>query len=112
MPKTPESGGIPLPYSWPPFNRADWDNRAYALLASLSRMGHEDEDYASVPAAINLSKKALAKAASQREESSLGLAKIKNKEKKAVGDGVEGDVTKQEEGTTDGTTTEKSTVEE
>ena len=111
MPKTPESGGIPLPYSWPPFNRADWDNRAYALLASLSRMGHEDEDYASVPAAINLSKKALAKAASQREESSLGLAKIRNKEKKAVSDMEGDDGTKKEEGTITDETTEKSSVE-
>lgn len=50
------------------------------LLESLSRMGHEDEDYAAVPAAVNLSKDALAKAQEGREESSIGLAKIKKKE--------------------------------
>ena len=71
MPKTPESGGIPLPASWPPFNRDMWDDRAHCLLESLSRMGHEDEDYASVPAAINMSKGSLARAAKGRQESSI-----------------------------------------
>eukprot|EP00984_Skeletonema_dohrnii_P015091 scaffold6458_cov107-Skeletonema_dohrnii-CCMP3373.AAC.1 len=50
MPKTPESGGIPLPYSWPPFTRDVWDDRAESLLESLGRMGHELEGYIVVPA--------------------------------------------------------------
>lgn len=49
MPKTPESGGIPLPYSWPPFTRDIWDERAESLLESLGRMGHELEGYVVVP---------------------------------------------------------------
>jgi len=50
MPKTPESGGIPLPFSWPPFTRDIWDDRAESLLESLGRMGHELEGYIVVPA--------------------------------------------------------------
>src|SRR5210317_1079874 len=50
MPKTPESGGIPLPPSWPPFTRDIWDVRAEGLLESLGRMGHELEGYVCVPA--------------------------------------------------------------
>ena len=50
MPKTPESGGIPLPPSWPPFTRDIWDDRAEGLLESLGRMGHELEGYVCVPA--------------------------------------------------------------
>ncbi|KAL3777497.1 hypothetical protein ACHAW5_000563 [Stephanodiscus triporus] len=57
-----------------------WDARAHCLLESLSRMGHEDEDYASVPAAINMSKGSLARAAKGRRESSIGIAKQTAKE--------------------------------
>ncbi|KAL3801016.1 hypothetical protein HJC23_002309 [Cyclotella cryptica] len=46
MPKTPESGGIPLPQTWPPFTRSTWDARAQSLITSLGRMGHENEGYA------------------------------------------------------------------
>lgn len=42
-------------------------------------MGYEEEDYASVPAAINGSMSALARAARDREESSIGLAKLNAK---------------------------------
>ena len=49
MPKTPESGGIPLPYSWPPFTRDKWEERSESLLESLGRMGHELEGYVVVP---------------------------------------------------------------
>jgi hypothetical protein len=45
MPKTPESGGIPLPHTWPPFTRSTWDARVASLLSSLGRMGHENEGY-------------------------------------------------------------------
>jgi len=86
MPKTPESGGIPLPASWPPFNRDMWDDRAHCLLESLSRMGHEDEDYASVPAAINMCKGSLARAAKGRQESSIA--------KQATKEGAKEDATK------------------
>ena len=84
MPRTPDAGGIPLPPSWPPFNRDCWHDRARCLIDSLSRHGHEGEDYASVPPALNLTKGALAKAAAGREESSIGLAK------KAAGGGKNG----------------------
>eukprot|EP00584_Thalassiosira_punctigera_P003013 CAMPEP_0172539076 /NCGR_PEP_ID=MMETSP1067-20121228/10348_1 /TAXON_ID=265564 ORGANISM="Thalassiosira punctigera, Strain Tpunct2005C2" /NCGR_SAMPLE_ID=MMETSP1067 /ASSEMBLY_ACC=CAM_ASM_000444 /LENGTH=88 /DNA_ID=CAMNT_0013324701 /DNA_START=174 /DNA_END=436 /DNA_ORIENTATION=+ len=79
MPKTPESGGIPLPPSWPPFTRDTWDERARCLLESLSRMGREMEDYAAVPPAVNASKRSLDAALGRREESSIGLAKLRKK---------------------------------
>ena len=85
MPRTPDAGGIPLPPSWPPFNRDCWHDRARCLIDSLSRHGHEGEDYASVPPALNLTKGALEKAAAGREESSIGLAK-----KAATGGGKNG----------------------
>jgi len=65
-----------MPFSWPPFTRTDWDDRANALLNSLSMMGHEDEGYASVPAALNLSQGALEKAVEGRVASSLDLTQL------------------------------------
>ena len=65
-----------MPFSWPPFTRTDWDDRANALLNSLSMMGHEDEGYASVPAALNLSQGALDKAVEGRVASSLDLTQL------------------------------------
>mmetsp|Transcript_7715 Transcript_7715/g.11895 ORF Transcript_7715/g.11895 Transcript_7715/m.11895 type:complete len:1482 (-) Transcript_7715:1929-6374(-) len=71
MPKTPESGGIPLPYSWPPFNRDVWDDRAESLLESLGRMGHELEGYIVVPAVNSVGEYVPPK---QEADSSLSVA--------------------------------------
>jgi len=53
-------------------------------------MGHEEEDYAAVPPALNMSKEALMKAEAGRVESSIGLAKLaakKAREEQALKDG-------------------------
>ena len=42
-----------LPQTWPPFERAQWDERARSMLSSLSMMGEEDE--ARTPGAVNSS---------------------------------------------------------
>ena len=81
-----------MPFSWPPFTRSDWDDRANALLNSLSMMGHEDEGYASVPAALNLSQGALDKAAEGRVASSLDLTQLpKIKVVGSTADGIKQD---------------------
>lgn len=59
MPKTPESGGIPLPHSWPPFTRSTWDARVASLLSSLGRMGHENEAYKEVKPVLFLTEELL-----------------------------------------------------
>eukprot|EP00578_Thalassiosira_sp_NH16_P031568 CAMPEP_0181079874 /NCGR_PEP_ID=MMETSP1071-20121207/2261_1 /TAXON_ID=35127 /ORGANISM="Thalassiosira sp., Strain NH16" /LENGTH=162 /DNA_ID=CAMNT_0023161303 /DNA_START=217 /DNA_END=701 /DNA_ORIENTATION=+ len=73
-----------------------WDDRARCLLESLSRMGHEDEDYASVPMATSMRKDALERARARREESSIGLAKLRKKEEEEEEDGEDGGVKKEE----------------
>ena len=63
-----------MPPTWPPFTRSTWDDRARSFLDSLSRMGREDDLYASVPMALNGSEGELERVRRLAVPSSLAAA--------------------------------------